>query len=329
MAIPIVPVVIAIATSAAGTAGLLAGAAGGIDLRRAHTRKREYEARHAGRYAEHLAEVERTNAALHALGHTLQRAKHDVRDRMRDFLARINVPARSDGYPIVDGVTFTNEHALAAANRDVNVSPWVRGAAGTVAAGTATPMVLRAAAQQWGTASTGAPIIGLHGAARQAATEALFGGGSRASGGYGRAFGAKMLKATAIGPGLFVVGITLMTQGTKQLDAADDLRQVVELKIKKLNLRDEVLRGVQGWAQEKHDAITRATDDATDALDVLEYEPYDETVHFPRFQEALMLTTTVRLLVEIAIAGSNNIVGDDTDQIAFTHRDADKETPDV
>ncbi|BCB73641.1 hypothetical protein GCM10022251_77660 [Phytohabitans flavus] len=328
MAVPIVPVVTVIATSAAGTAGLLAGAAGGIDFRRAHARKREHEALHAGRYAEHLAEVERANAALHTLGHTLRRAKHDVRDRIGDFLARVNVPARSDGYPIVDGVTFTNEHALAAANRDVDVSPWVCGAASAAAAGTATPMVLRAAAQQWGTASTGAPIIGLHGAARQAATDALFGGGSRASGGYGRAVGAKMLKASAIGPGLFVVGITLMTQGIRQLEAADDLRQVVELKIKKLNRRDEVLRGVQGWAQEKHDTITRAIDDATDALDILESEPYDESVHFPRFQEALMLTTTVRLLVEIAIAESDTIVGDDTDELAFTYRD-DKETPDA
>lgn len=328
MAIPIVPVAITVATSAVGTAGLLTGAAGGIGLRRAHTRKREHEAQHAGRYAEHRAEVEHTNAALQTLGHTLQRAKHDVRDRIRDFLARINVPARSDGYPIVDGVAYTNELALAAANRDVDVSPWVRGAAGTVAAATATPMVLRGAAQQLGTASTGAPIIGLHGAARQAATEALFGGGSQASGGYGRAFGAKLLKASGAGLGLFVVGITLMTQGTKQVKAADDLRQVVELKIKKLDLRDEVLHGVQGWAQDKHDTITRAIDDATDALDVLESEPYDETVHFPHFQETLMLTTTVRLLVEIVIAESNKIIGDDTDQLTFTHRDAGKETPD-
>lgn len=70
------------------------------------------------------------------------------------------------------------------------------------------------------TASTGAAIAGLHGAAAANATLAFFGGGALAAGGMGMAGGMAVLGGLVAGPALLVFGAMFGLNGMKGLEQA-------------------------------------------------------------------------------------------------------------
>jgi hypothetical protein len=71
-----------------------------------------------------------------------------------------------------------------------------------------------------GTASTGAAIAGLSGAAATNATLAFLGGGSLAAGGLGMAGGAMMLGGLVAGPALAIMGLIIGAKATDNLEKA-------------------------------------------------------------------------------------------------------------
>ncbi len=90
------------------------------------------------------------------------------------------------------------------------------GVASGIAAGGATTMSVMAL----GTASTGAAIQGLSGAAATNATLAALGGGSLAAGGGGIALGTQILGGLTLGAGLLVGGLVFNAVGGKMEDKA-------------------------------------------------------------------------------------------------------------
>lgn len=78
------------------------------------------------------------------------------------------------------------------------------------------------AAAGFGTASTGAAISGLSGAAAMSAKLAWLGGGAVAAGGGGMALGWVMLGGLPIGPGILAAGILSMINSKKFEKAVDD-----------------------------------------------------------------------------------------------------------
>jgi hypothetical protein len=75
-------------------------------------------------------------------------------------------------------------------------------------------------AMHFATASTGAAIAGLHGAAAANATLAFFGGGALAAGGMGMAGGMAVLGGLMAGPALLVFGAMVGLNGMKNLEQA-------------------------------------------------------------------------------------------------------------
>lgn len=75
-------------------------------------------------------------------------------------------------------------------------------------------------AMHFATASTGAAIAGLHGAAAANATLAFFGGGALAAGGMGMAGGMALLGGLMAGPALLVFGAMVGLNGMKNLEQA-------------------------------------------------------------------------------------------------------------
>ena len=96
-------------------------------------------------------------------------------------------------------------------------------AAGTLSgavAGGAVAFGAYSAAGAFAAASTGTAIAGLSGAAATNATLAFFGGGALAAGGLGIAGGTAVLGGIVAGPALAIVGIVMGAKASKNLDNA-------------------------------------------------------------------------------------------------------------
>jgi hypothetical protein len=273
--------------------------------------------------------VDRANAALQSLGRTQERAQRDVIFRMRDFLERHAKQVRAHGHLILDGVDDSNTQVVGMAKLDPDVAGWVRGVVGSALVGGATPAVLRKAVTQLAKASTGTPISDLRGAAAERATLAFLGGGSLTFGGGGMALGATVLNVAVAGPSVLIAGLTVKNRGTKARTEADNLRTAVDVAIAQLDVRDQLLRGVRKRAHELDDILIRMVSQATNALDLLESEPFDIDAHGKRLQAALVLVKSVRDVATAPVADEDGNLDTNTEQLIFNYRDARKETADA
>lgn len=94
------------------------------------------------------------------------------------------------------------------------------GAAAGIAGGALTAFGAYSAASTLASASTGAAIATLHGAAATNATLAFFGGGSLASGGLGMVGGTMVLGGLVAGPALLVMGLIVGAKAEEKLEKA-------------------------------------------------------------------------------------------------------------
>ncbi|MFJ7423805.1 hypothetical protein ACIQXD_35180 [Streptomyces uncialis] len=326
---PLVPLVVIVVSGIAGGGGAVVGTIGGVQRKRAQAQIRHHTTRFEKRHTAHLAKVDRANAALQSLGRAQERAQRDVISRMQGFLERQSKQVRAPEHPIVDGVDDTSTPvAVAVSGLDPDVAGWVGIAGGAALVGGATPIVLRGAAARLAKASTGRPIADLCGAAADRATRAFFGGGSIVAGGGGMALGALVLKAAAVGAAVFVAGIVVKSEGTKARTAAADHRAQSDAAIADLDLHDQFLRGVTKRAHELEGPLLQVISLATNALDLLESEPFDPAAHGERLLAAHILARTVRAVATAPIADEDGRLGTNTEQLILRYRDTHKETPD-
>ncbi len=320
-----VPVGLFIVGGATAIGGAVAGTAGGVQIGKARKRIRHQGDRHDQRYAAHLEMVGLTNEALQELGGIQERAQRDVIFRMRDFLVRHAKQVRAHEHLILDGVDGGAVHVTGLSKIDPDVAGWVRGVVSAAGTGVATPLTISAAVIKFASASTGTPISELSGAAAEKARLAFLGGGSLKSGGGGMKLGKAAGGAAAVGPAILVAGLAVKNQGTKARTEADRHRTEVEIAIATFDTRDELLRGVQERTRELYALLTRMMSRATDALDALESEPFDITIHAERLQKALMLVRGVRELATAPVADEDGNINMKTEQLMFTYRETYEE----
>lgn len=324
----LVPLAIVTVSSVTGSAGVIFGAQGGLQIMKAKKEIGLHTARYEKRHALHLAQVNRTNVALQTFGRTQERAERHVIVRMEDFLRRHGKQVLANERLILDGVDGSNRQVPGMVKLNLHAKSLVVGGFGSVFAATAAPAALRTAVTQYGKASTGTLIKILHGAAEENAILAVLGGGTVALGGGGKELGAKMLNVAMVGPGLFVVGLTVKTEKSKAQSVAENHRSDVDKAIGQLDMHDEVLRGVRIWAYEQNGVVSRLVSQATDALDLLESEPFDMERHGKRLQSALLFVTSVG---QVAFAPAVQEGGDpdgNAERLTFKYRDTTTEATD-
>lgn len=320
-----VPVALMIVGGATAIGGVTAGTIGGVQIGRAQKRTKRQSAKHEARHQAHLAMVDQTNAALRTLGDAQTRAQQQIIHRMRDFLLRHAKQVRAHEHLILEGVDGANSRVVSLGAMDPDLAGWVRGIVGAARAGVATPFALSAAVVKFASASTGTPISTLSGAAATNARLAFLGGGSLQSGGGGVKLGKTAGGVAAIGPAVLVAGIAVKNQGTKARTEAERHKTEVDLSIAALDTRDQLLRGVQVRAQELEHLIDRMIASAKNALDVLDSEPFDISLHAERFQTALILVRSVRELATAPVADEDGNIDAGTQRLIFTYRETYKE----
>lgn len=314
--------------SATALGGVTAGTVGGVQIGRAQKRIKRQTSKHEARHQAHCEVVDQTNASLRTLGDAQTRAQQQIIHRMRDFLLRHAKQVRAHEHLILDGIDGANSRVVSLGAMDPDLAGWVRGIVGATGAGVATPFALTAAVVKYANASTGTPISTLSGAAATNARLAFLGGGSLKSGGGGVKLGKTAGGVAAIGPAVLVAGIAVKNQGAKARTEAERHKTEVELSIAALDTRDQLLQGVQERARELELLIERMIARAKEALDVLESEPFDISLHAERFQTALILVKSVREVATAPIADEDGNIDAGTQRLIFIFRETYKEPTD-
>ncbi|WP_347124448.1 hypothetical protein [Microbacterium sp. SY138] len=313
---------------AAAMGGVAAGTVGGVQIGRAQKRIKMQASKHDARLEVHLQMVDQTNVALRMLGDTQTHAQRVIIHRMRDFLVRHAKQVRTHEHLILNGVDGANLRVFSLSPMDSDLAGWVRGVVGAASAGATMPFALSAVVVKYASASTGTPISTLSGAAAKNARLAFLGGGSLQSGGGGVKLGKTAGGLAAIGPAVLLAGVAVKNQGTKARTEAERHKTEVEVSIAALDTRDQLLRGVQERAQELQVLIGRMVARAEDALDRLESEPFDMSLHAELLQTALVLVKSVREVATAPVADEEGNIDAGTQSLIFTYRNIYEEPTD-
>jgi len=120
---------------------------------------------------------------------------------------------------------------------------------------------------------------------------------------------------------ILIAGLTVMNQGVKARTGADAFRTDVEVAIAQLDGRDALLRGVQERTRELDEILIRLASHATEALDLLESEPFSIDLHAERLQAALILVKEIRDVATAPVANETGELDESTEPLIFKYRD--------
>lgn len=303
-------------------AGLVTGAIGAIEIRRAQKKMVRQMAVYSSRYSVHADSVDETNDRIHALGSIQQRALDEVIYPMRDYLKRHKKLVKASEHLILEGVDGSSIPVVGLTRLSSDSVTWVRGVVGSAGAGVATSAAARAAVLRFGAASTGRSLQLLSGAAAQRATLAWWGGGSLQSGGGGMGLGRVVQHAPVIGPAILVAGLSIKVEGAKAKATAQQHHGEVQIEMAKLDGRDELLLAVRARVAEIEQVLTRLIADAATALKRLEAETTDDAIPPEAFQRTMIVVAAVRNVSTAPIADEDGKLDDGTGAMLVRYRES-------
>lgn len=329
MVLPLIPLVAIAVGAAAGSSGIVLGGKGAYDIKKANTELSEARERYESRRAASEAVLESVNERIVRYGGQQEAAIRDVVLRMHDFLIRNEKKVRENEKLLVDGIEANVNLVAGSDSLDLSMSEWVRGVIGSVGAGAGAGAATSAAATTFGVASTGAAISGLSGAAAESAALAWLGGGALAAGGGGMALGALALNFVTIGPGLLVAGFVVKGQGKKAATQARAFHAQIEVEIANLDTADAGMAAVEARTDELSELLEEMGGKAITALDDLEAEPFDPTVHASQFQRTMILVKGVIDLATTSVIDGNGELTEAGHRLTVKYRKADNAPPSI
>lgn len=222
MPLPLIPILIGLASLTAAGTGVYKGAKAIKDNSRANDLNEE-----AGDIIEKAKSSlksarEKSKNALEALGN----AKIDICQtsikRFVDLFEQIKNVELQESVGLQELSKFRIDRQAIADFKEMSVmaTSFAAGALSGAAAGGVVAFGAYSAAGAFAAASTGTAIAGLSGAAATNATLAFFGGGALTAGGLGIAGGTAVLGGIVAGPALAIVGIVMGAKASKNLDNA-------------------------------------------------------------------------------------------------------------
>ena len=318
---PLVPVVligVGVVSAAGGVANAIRGAQ---KMRRARRDAAEAGDRYRIELADTQMATDATSARLQAYGARQEAALKALVQRMIDFMRRHDQTVSERASDLLDGVMAEPQDIAQFAGARLTAEGVAGHLVTTAVASAATYTAVPMAVAAYGTASTGAAIAGLSGAAAQSATYAWLGGGSIAAGGGGMALGAMALNAVAIGPAILVGGFVMNGKGEKALTEAQRYCAEVDTSVEEQQRLRTRLTVVDERAQELEELLENVVRRGTEALDDLELaEPFDPDAHAGLFREALSFALAVRDIVAVPVLDADGDIAPDTDRLLVLYR---------
>lgn len=321
MVLPLIPLALIAAGVGTGTGGIAAFVSGGFKVRKAKCVEQQAEVAYLDCLAVTRHKVNQTNGRIRRYGRQQGHARRHVVVRMADFLRRNQKQVSQSGGSLLDGIDVDIAQIPEFEGVLTFDSRWMSGAVGAVATGAGAYVGLPALAGAVGTASTGATISGLSGAAAQSATMAWLGGGSIAAGGGGVALGATALNFVTIGPALLVSGLVFNGQGEKSLTRAQERDAEVQIAIEQQVLLRGRLDDIQARVRELSITMRELVRRAQAALYELEQVTFDPIEHAELFRRTMRLVVAVRDFCLVPILDDDGALNTDTEKLVITYRE--------
>lgn len=323
-----VPTALLAAGILAGTAGTTLAAAGAKNELDARRRERLAEEHYLERRSLSDRRRGETHQRLAGLARLQQESYADAVQRMIAFLKRNERNVRQSDLSVIDRLEVVAAPMPQPAPRDIDVEAWMVAAAGTAAVARGTSAAIRQGIHRYGVASTGRPIAELAGAAKEKATLALLGGGSRKSGGGGIALGTKVQYVAVAGPTLLTAGVAAKLHGTMALTRAKQFEAEAAVACADLDLADEYLSGVDRRIDEVSRVLTALRSLAVAALDELESEAFVADLHAERFQKAMTLAKAVQEVASTPLIDADGVLTNSSETLTVTYRSMTRENED-
>lgn len=322
MVLPLIPVIAIAVGAATGGSGVLLGGKGAYDLKKANSELKLTYASYQDRLATSEALVAAVNERIVRYGSEQETAIRDVVLRMHDFLVRNEKKVRDHEKLLVDGIEAAVTLVNDSDSLDLSTAQWVRGLIGSVSAGAGAGAATSAAATTFGVASTGAAISGLSGAAAESAALAWLGGGAIAAGGGGMALGAIALNFVTFGPGLLVAGAVVKGQGKKAATQAREYQAEIAVASAKLDTADAEMNAIEARTEELSELLVEVSQQAVLALDELESEPFDPSIHSQMFQKTMILVKGVLDIATTPVLDQDGELTDAGHRLTVKYRSA-------
>jgi hypothetical protein len=242
-----IPLILGAAALGTGAVGAVKGASGMISLKKAEKIGKRAQERYELAVSELKADWEATDKLAQKYGQLQLNIKQHTIGRFLTLIKRIGQQAFQSDIRILAALKISTQQFKEYKAAAIKAEQVLKGGAGTTAiiAGTAASQGVISLVGLFGTASTGAAISGLSGAAAWNATLAWLGGGSLAAGGGGMALGTIVLGGIAVGPALMIGGFMVAGQGEEALTKARDYEKQVNNEVAKIEEARDFLQQVK------------------------------------------------------------------------------------
>lgn len=307
--------------------GIISGTAGVANLRKGTALLQQ--ARREGQEAEHdleasadetHAEIDATNGMVQQYGRRQEKALRDVVRRMVAFLERHEQQVKERSSELFKGVVVTEEALREFTGGRLTPDGVAKHALATGASAVATYTGIPLAVATFGSASTGTAISTLSGAAAHNATLAWLGGGALSAGGGGMALGATALNIFTVGPTLLIGGLVLAGKGQKALTEAREYVAKATIAMEEHERMRNRLALVQRRVGELSDLLAALSRRGSEALDILESEPFDAELHADRFRHALAMAVALRDVISAPVLDDDGEPTAESERILFTYK---------
>jgi hypothetical protein len=323
MVLPLIPLVLIGTGVGTGIAGAVTGAAGVLKFRRASVVHEEAKGRYDDCLARTEQKVKEANGHIRRYGKQQGHARRYVVIRMADFMRRHQRQVSQSAAQLLAGMDVDIAEVPEFAGVLTADVGWVSGAAGAAATGAAAFVGVPAFVGAAGTASTGAAISGLSGAAAQSATMAWLGGGSLAAGGGGVALGATALNFVTVGPALLVTGLVFNGQGEKTVTRAREYEAEISIAVEKQAAFCNRLGEVQTRVRELSVGLRGLVRRAQASMHELEQVRFDPVLHGEMLRRTLRLALTVRDFYTVPILDDDGELNAETEKLIIKYRECE------
>lgn len=317
----IIPIILgAIALGTAGV-GIAAGADGVAKMKEAEEIGKKAQKKYESKKKSIEEKVVATQNMAEVYGNLQLRVKLKTIQRFINLIERIGQRASKQDMSFLEGLEGVSPQEIAEYKAStLEAQRLISGGVQAVGAAYAAGQGTIALVSLFGTASTGAAIGGLSGAAAWSSTLAWLGGGSLATGGGGMALGAWVLGGITVGPALMIGGFVLGGQGEEALTKAKEYEANCNVEIAKLNEFADFLTQVQNRIKELQELVAFILERATYGLSELESRPFVLERDAEKFQQVAILIKALAEIIKTPILNSDGKLNPYTSQLKAKYR---------
>jgi hypothetical protein len=282
------------------TGGVVAGADGVSNMKKANNIGKDAQKRYEHKQNSVKGKFQATQNLAAEYGQIQIKVKLETIGRFIAFIEQIGQHVSVSDMEFLEGLEGVSSQQIQEyKTATLEAEHFLKGGFKAVGAGYAAGQSAVALVGLFGTASTGAAIGGLSGAAAWSSTLAWLGGGSLAAGGGGMALGTFVLGGIALAPALMIGGFVLGGQGEKALTKARIYESKINTEMAKLDTFEDYLGQVQRRIIELKDLVDDLNNRAVDYMLELESKPFVREQDAAKFQQVAFLIKALSEIMKI------------------------------